>query len=403
MNRHRPFVWATWAALAILIGSSAGHAQLTTYAATATRGVERATVVAGTVLLPAGSRHDGATTAGSAWLAGHSIASHANAALAGSGATVSVSVARSTTAFTLTAVPESWATAWATLDTLIFDAPIDPATFDVERRLASTQLAFRAGSPVTDFQAEAFARLAPPSDPWARTPVGSLESLGVITPEDAEALRAQHYRRGSSVVAIVGADDDVSTPSGSRSPISAATPAWLSGDRTVLKQDVTSAWISVAYPVPSSIDRTTLEFLVDIIQDVLDPVPPDPERYSVDVRIVEAPGGTTVVAQIAVIPDAADRWEARTVNAVAALPEAPPTGEFFDWARRRFRSRRLLAEGGAEQSSARMAADLLRDGEVRDLDKNIWALTEAGVAAAFRSFGDARILRLGPDLGLSGR
>jgi hypothetical protein len=50
-----------------------------------------------------------------------------------------------------------------------------------------------------------------------------------------------------------------------------------------------------------------------------------------------------------------------------------------------------------------MAADLLRDGEVRDLDKNIWALTEAGVAAAFRSFGDARILRLGPDLGLSGR
>ena len=65
--------------------------------------------------------------------------------------------------------------------------------------------------------------------------------------------------------------------------------------------------------------------------------------------------------------------------------------------------RRLLAEGGAEQSSVRMAADLLRDGEVRDLDENIWALTEAGVAAAFRSFGDARILRLGPDLGLSGR
>jgi hypothetical protein len=136
-----------------------------------------------------------------------------------------------------------------------------------------------------------------------------------------------------------------------------------------------------------------------LLKEELDPTPPDPDRYSVDVRIEEPPGGPVLVVEAAVFPEATARWEGRITAAVQRLAGAPIAADFFSWRRRRFRTARLLEEGAPEAEAARMTADQQRDGRVRDLGLEIWGLDAAALSAAARALGEPRIFILGPDLG----
>jgi hypothetical protein len=389
---------------AVAVDASAVRAQAIPYAASAEVTRDRSAVVAVTLLLPVGSRHDDAGLEGTAWLTGQTLALQANQALVGTGSKVSVSVGRSSTAFTLATTPNAWPEARATVESIVFRIPIRVDLFEDQRARAQRQWSFRGASPVTEFERESVSLLAPSSDPWTRSPIGTSESLALVSAREAELLRTGHYRRENAAVTVVGTPipNAISVNAGLTGGRS-LEPAWQSGRRMVLTREVTSAWITVAYAAPPDASRTTLEFMADIVQDALDPTPPDPERYSVDVRIVDAPGGPTLVTQVAAVPEAADRWERRIVDAVTSLVAGPPKGEFFQWARRRFRTRRLLADAGPEAASVRIGRDLLRDGLVRNLDAEIWALSEEGVAAALGGLGETRVLRLGPDLGLRRR
>ena len=162
---------------------------------------------------------------------------------------------------------------------------------------------------------------------------------------------------------------------------------------------MTSTWLSVAYPAPASLSRTALELVAHLVDEELNPVPPDPDRFWVDVRLVDAPGGPVLVIDASVLPEAADRWEDRITRVVRGLSERRMEEDFFRWRRRRFRTTRLLDEARPEAEAERMAVDLHRSGAARLLGVEIWTLDGEALQHAAASLGEPRILRFGPDLG----
>ena len=390
------------ALLAALIGACVSPlpGQSTAYAAVSVDDGNRAPLVVIGTRLPIGSRHDAAGLEGTAWLLGKTLAAQTNATL-GAEAEVTVDVGRSTTLFILTVLPSAWQVAWATFEQTLFEATVDSAAFERERSTLSRQLLFQRGSPALDSERRSVQLVASASSPWARPARGTHESLEALTIHDAQLLRRHEYSAASSVVAAVGLGDNpvlrdqpprlvTSPPDG---------PAWTVGTRLNVTQEVTSSWISVAYPVEGPLPRTALEFIAHLIRWRLDPLPPDPDRYGIEVRLVDAPLGAVITVEAAVAPEASERFEQEILQVVSSLIEEPPEGDFFTWDRRRFRTARLLTEAAPERAVARITSDLMRDGESRNVAEDIWEITPGAVARALRALGEPRVFRLGPDLG----
>ncbi len=390
------------ALLALVAASPPARAQETgPYARVAVSRHAVGTMVAVSLRVPAGSRDDQDGYGGTAWLLAHVLARQADSTLDPGQATLSVTVGRGSTLFTLLAVPEAWRACWGAVDSVLFRAPLDVDDLQAERRDLLERLSFENHSPERDFGEAVAELLAKPGDPWARPVRGTAESVGAVTPANLSLFRSDHYHARSAVLALVGPLGEGPVPEAADTTLPAPPTgmAWRTGARTVHTQDVTSTWIAVAYPAPADLSRTTLEMLAHLVDEELDPTPPAPDRYSVDVRIEDAPGGPVLLVEATVFPEASDRWEKRILDTVAALARKPMQADFFRWRRRRFRTERLLAEAAPEAEANRLTADLLREGRARDLDAETWGLDAEAVASAARSLGEPRILRLGPDLG----
>ena len=388
--------------LAVLIGTcvSPVRGQSIAYAAVSVDDGNRAPLVVIGTRLPIGSRHDAVGYEGTVWLLGKTLAAQANEAL-DLGTEVTVHIGRSSTLFVLSTLPGAWTGAWLTLERTLFQTMLDSTTFERERSTLSRQLLFQIGSPTLDSERRSAQLISPTSSPWARPTSGTPESVEALTINDAQLLRLNAYSSASSVVAAVGlGDNPVLRDHPLRSETSSPDgPAWTVGTRLNITEEITSSWISVAYPVEGPLPRTTLEFIKHLIHWRLDPRPPDPDGYGTDVRLVDAPLGAVITVEAAVAPGAAERFEQEILSVVSSLIEEPPEGEFFTWDRRRFRTAQLLAEAAPERAVARITSDLMRDGKSRDLAEDIWGITPETVAHALRALGEPRIFRLGPDLG----
>lgn len=359
------------------------------------------TMVAVSLRLPAGSAQDAPGLEGTAFLLAETMKARADERLDPQVAVLSTRVEPAHTTFTLLSLPEEWRQAWAAVEAILFDLPVDESHFEAERSELQAVLAFESGSPVRRFQMEAAATLVEAGSAWSRPTRGSLESVGRIRHADAARFRAAHYTRGGAAIALVG------PLAGEAGSVDGATPlpdgrpggmAWTAGERIVLTQEVTSTWISVAYPAPAELSRTTLELVAHLVLEELDPVPPAPDRYGVDVRLVDTPGGPVLLVEAAVLPEAADRWEARIAEVVRGLAHRPMADDFFRWKRRRFRTVRLLDEARPEIEAERITRDLALLGAPRALGADIWSLGPGQLQQAAASLGEPRILRYGPDL-----
>lgn len=411
MTRARGLLGAAAIALVALgTGPSSAGAQVTSSAGARLPGpygrvaISRhpvGTTVAVALRIPSGSRDDQSGYGGTAWLLAHVLEREADSLLAPGDATLSVTVGRTSTLFTLLALPGAWRASWSLVDSVLFDAPLDPDALAAERDDLLDRLSFEKRSPERDFRLEVAKLLTQPGDPWARPVRGTPESVGAVTETNLSLFRTQRYRRRSAAVAVVGPVGGGPVPEPADTTPAKVPPgiAWKTGERTVTIQNVTSTWIAVAYPVPDTVSRTAVEMLAHLIHAQLDPTPPDPDRYSVDVRIENASGGPVLLVEATVFPEAANRWEKRILDTVSGLARQRMGDELFRWRRRRFRTERLLAEAAPEAEAARLTSDLLRGGEARDLDAETWTLNAGTLLAAAQSLGEPRILRLGPDLG----
>lgn len=405
--------------------------------------------------LPVGSADDPDGLEGSARVMAGTIRRRVESALGPGGGTVAVSVTPHLTLIRLAVLPESWQVAWRALTAAAFEDT--PAAPDVAAVVANLQevLTFEAGAPIVDVRNQTRALLYGAASPAARPTDGTLESVGRIDAGALDGFRRRTYRADDASLSVLGAlggedaarrvlglppaplpaivDSLVATPDTAAadsmgaaasagadsvagappapSPDSAATgvpPApdtayvgalpWDQGDRIRVVQEVTNTWITVAYPVPSDMPATLLEFLSRRLTEDFNPSPPDPGVFNVQVDVRTLDSGRALVVEAAVLPDAADRWEQRILDGVEALA-IPAEDAFFRWQRRRFRSAELLREAVPEQAAARRAQDLVRDGEVRALRAAVWTLGPSELARAASALGPPRILVYGPDLG----
>jgi hypothetical protein len=408
------------------------------YRATAWSTHPHGTVVAMVLRIPAGSGDDDTGSGGTAALLARTLGDQARRALGQGRGTVTATVNRGTTTFTLLALPEAWPRAATLLDSVVYAAPIDDSILDGHKRGQLARLAFESDSPGTEFEAEAARLLAPSGSPWASPVRGTPESVSALSPAILDRFRRAFYRRAETARAVVGprallppsavapvppadsvlADtipaavpdsqavgDTVPAPVAALPPEPRLAPdtapalAWSSGTRVDEVQDVTSTWIRVAYPIGHSTSRTAGEMLAALVHDELDPTPPDPDRYGVQVRLLDVPGGTALVVDATVFPEAAGRWEDKITGTISRLASGLMQPDLFGWRRRRFRTERLLEEAFPEVEAERMTGDLIRTGRARDLAVDIWSLDADAVYQAAKGLGPPRILRFGPDLG----
>lgn len=367
------------------------------FADAAVRPHEQGTMVAVAVRIPVGSADDPAGLGGTAWLTARTLEAQAATTLDASDAVVTVRVERSHTTYTLLATPDAWRQAWLETSVLLFDAPVRADLFSAQRAALLARMTFERGSPARDFRQEAVSLLGDPGSPWVRPLQGSPATLDSIAPSNVQAWRDRHYRRAASTAAVVGPVPP--GPERVEPPVrDTVAQAWYVGSRIPLEREVTSTWLAVAYPAPAGTSRTALELVTHLVEEELDPVPPDPDRFGVQVRLDDAPGGTVLVIEASVLPEAADRWEERIRSVVARMSEEVIADDFFRWRRRHFRAHRLLEEARPEAEAERVAEDLARSGRIRDLSAEIWSLDGRILRDTAAALGEPRILRFGPDL-----
>lgn len=389
--------------------------------------------VALVLAFPVGSAADPEGMEGATRGLAGTAARRVESALGPDGGRIDVEVTPQRTHLRVLALPERWEAAWAALEDAAFGAA--PTSGELAEASAALEeaLVFQSGAPIVDVQRETRALLHGAGAPATRPPEGTLPGVQALTVGALETLRRASWRRADAALAVVGdvsdaearrrlglpatsipavahagtdslaagdttaARDTLAAPAAvARGPYVGALP-WQEGQRQRIVEEVTSSWIAVAYPIPADLPRTAVELVAHRLTEELNPSPPDPGVYSSRVQVAPVPDGHALVIEVAVVPDAASRWEARVLAAVEALT-TPVAEEFFLWQRRRFRSAALLREAAPEGAAARMADDLLERGGVRALGDALWRLDAATLAAAAAALGPPRILVYGPDL-----
>ncbi len=362
------------------------------------------TLVAVTAVIPVGSADDPDEAPGTARLVAEGIARTVRWRIDPDAARVETRVERGYTAFTLLATPDVWETAWGVLEDHLFRVPLEDAPLEAARTDLLATFTFEQGAPVREFQRELYMTLGGATSPWSRDPRGTPESLKAVDPAALEDFRATHYQLATATAAVVGpvtqtearaALDPLGTQPVPETP--SERIAWRRGDRIGLQRDVTNSWITAMYPAPRDLPRTQLDFVAHEAQEALNPSPPDPGLFSLTVRIEDTPRGPVMVVEAAVMPEVQSVWEKRILDTVSGLEKAP-NDALFTFHRRRFRNQILVREGMPEQAALRMALDLQRDGRVRPLQDQIWALGPKELAKAAQTLGEPRILIMGPDM-----
>ena len=362
------------------------------------------TLVAVTLVIPSGSADDPDSIPGAARLVGETIAQAVRWRLDPDAAQLELRVERGWTAFTLLATPEVWVRSWAVVEDVAFRVSLADAPLEAARKAMLDEFTFETGAPVREFDREMYYVLGGARSPWSRDPRGTQASVRRAPSASLERSREGRYRIAQSVAAVVGPVSEQEARAalapigaGPLDPPRSNGPAWERGERVPLQRDVTNTWIGAAFPAPRDLPRTQLEFVGYQIQEALTPSPPDPGVFSVLVRVEDTPPGPVLVVEAAVMPEVTEAWEKRILGAVERLGEQVDE-TFFRWQRRRFRSWVLLREGQPEEAALRMALDLAREGRVRPLQEELWAIGTTELAKATEDLEAPRVLVWGPDL-----
>ncbi len=368
-------------------------------------------LVGGAIRVLSGSAQDPEGQEGAADVLGLALERVLAGALAGTATSASVTVERGALTVSFLADPTEWAHATSLILENVFTPPplvvLEQARADHLQRLR-----FEAGAPVRDFSERRFAILFGPTSDWARPARGTVDSvlridLGTL------ASRLNRADRGSSAFAALVGPIDLSeavrllarfegagTPApspGSRPLRSGSGLAWTEGDMYRVPVEITSTWVTVAFPAPSDLARDRLALLAHHVREYLSPVPVRPGLLDPRVELLDAPGGPVLFVTFAVAPDAAERWALRVIEVVRLQRDAPPDERFFAWERRRFRAA-WRREYSAPDARALAALREPSYGAPTTGETRIEQLRVADLEAVAAVLGPPRTLLYGPDL-----
>lgn len=413
-------------------------------------------MVAASIRFPVGHEADPAGQEGTAFLLARLLEWEGERRLREEFSRIQIDVGRGEFLVTLLAPPETWADAFRTVESLVQEYAPAESELALVRDAHLERLVFQAGAPVREFEIERRRMLLGSSAPGARPSVGNRASIPSVPAGGPAAFRNDHLMRSEAVVALVGpiTDSEVAavvqgprtevpsprsfeeapplqpgrTDSLSRDPDSVQRPdapldigprprlrlpsaealplvipggeagprAWTSRERSVVDRNLTSTWISVAWPFPAQSPRLLLDFLGRTLHEVVVSDPPEPGFYAAEVAVLEVESTPVLVFSATVDPRTASRWEGRIVTAMGAVADSPPAGAFFELGRRRFRNALFLDSSTPENRSAWLARQYATRGDTPDLHDQIWRISRDSLAGAAAAAGPPRILLFGP-------
>jgi predicted Zn-dependent peptidase len=406
------------------------------------------------IRFPVGSAQDPAGQEGTANLLGDLLQDAANSQLVASGAEVLVEVGAEEFLLTLLTPPDRWKEGVGVVEGLLFRGDLAQASADLEsiRREIIDVLTFERGSPVREFEVARSSLIRGEGAPGARPSMGSVNSVSLLTFAALDRYRQAYLTRGSAMVAVTGpvvpSDAEatfglpvrVIEPGGARilppivaapeapfpggvaidtvqppaplgpSPRAAADssplrvpavptsgPAWSVGERIETDRELTSTWIAAAYPLPPGSPPVLLEFLSHLVEEALNPSPPDPGLYQVESELTWLDDRPILLISASVDPRTVGAWEERILGIMPELAESPPTGSFFDLARRRFRSALLIGLAAPENRVRWAVREASRpDAASLAIENDLWRLDREGVAGAAAAALPPRVRMIGP-------
>lgn len=397
-------------------------------------------LVAVAVRFPAGTSTDPADWAGAAFLFGRVLEEEGGRRIADLSARLEVEIDRSEMLLTLLAPADRWAEAWARLGELAESPSIPEAAFRQSLDRHRSRLVFESGAPGRAFDVEEAAFLFGAGHPGARPVGGRIESIETLDAAAIGAARDRLLDWDSAVVAVVGPIDAseaeavlgttserITSPAPVPLPVPAADSAgigrdsvpdlppvrigrrseqlsapttgslaWSTGNRRLIDRDLTSTWITLAWPLPDGVPLVLEDFLVHLVREALNPDPPDPGVYWADVDVLLIDGAPVLRVSGSVDPRDALGWEQQVLALLDELADSPPQGSFFELARRRYRASRILTHALPEVRARWIAHSYARTGSVPHLAADVWGLSRDGVARLADALGEPRILLYGP-------
>jgi len=377
-------------------------------------------LVAVTLRFPVGSASDPAGREGTAFLLGRVLEAETRAGLAQLSSLLEVSVGRSEFLLSLRAPEAEWDRAWGIVQGALTGPPLTEGALARVRASQQERLVFESGAPGRRFELERDRLIL--SSPGSGSPesVGTASGVSQRTADDLNQFRRDHLDRSRTHLSVVGPAAPaqvqgvvrapilvVGNPEGVRSPprpleplrvprSPTAPPAWTLGDRQVIDQEVTSTWLAVAWPLPAGTPPILLDFLAHVVEESLNPSPPDPGLYRAEARIERIGEAPLLVVNATIDPRSARRWETRVVGVLEDLAVSAPEGAFFELTRRRYRARRVLEWAYPEAKATWLARTQAAHQEVPEFQSQIWGLSRAGLEDLARSRGEPRVLLLGP-------
>ena len=386
----------------------------------------RARVFALAIRFPTGSAGDQPGREGTAFLLGRVLEQQGAQALARYGSSLRIEVSTDEFLITLVSAPSQWLEATIELEHLIYEADLSATVLETAREGLLEILAFEAGAPVRAFELERRIFLLGPTNPAARPLQGTLNSIRSLTAEELEAFRSSFLQAEGGVLAAHGPaqvavlssllsqevldigheQSGVLTGGANPGPVDSIPPAptasvgplaWTTTDRVLIDEELTSSWISVAFPFPQGTPELLLDFLGHLVIEDLTPSPPEPGLFDAQVSRIEIRGAPVLVVTATGDPRVTSRWEERLRGSVPELAVAPPEGMFFELARRRYRASLLLALAVPEDRARWLAQQVAsgRDPSAK-LDTAVWSLQRDGIAEVAGSAGSPRTILFGP-------
>lgn len=308
---------------------------------------------------------------------------------------------------------------------VIFEDPVPRSSLEEARGRVLDQLQFQSDSPYLRYQLELRRFLFGTASPWAHAPGGSIDAVSALDPSEVEGLRTLLFPNAEARWAVVHASParplglprdewgepartPLGTPAGApgqTSPADSASepgawsPRWSEPDRLRIDREITNTWIAGAFPLEPGLTPLELDFLLQALGEALSPIPADPGLFDTRVHLVQSPSGPLVVLEAAVFPEEARRWEALLLDRVEEMAADPPRGAFFQFLKRRYRTRLALDLANPVDSANLLLDWSSMDPAWRFRSGDITALSREQLMDAARKLGRPWVLVYGPDLG----
>ncbi|HEV3213719.1 MAG TPA: pitrilysin family protein [Acidimicrobiales bacterium] len=343
------------------------------------------------VFVTVGSRHEPAAVAGASHFLEHLLFKGTDrldaATIAESldrvGGQSNAYTARELTCFWVRLLGEDLDVGLSILGDIVTDPALRPSDVDAERTVIEDEILGSHDDPAS-VASERFFELVFPAHPLGRDPLGTLDSVGGITPDDVRSFFTQHYGGANLVVAAAGdVDHDAvaravaawAPPETTTVPNGSAPPA-APARREVVRAPFEQAQVVVGVPIPRRSDPQRDAYRVydqllggglssRLFTSIREREGLAYQVYSERAQFTDA--GALCVA-VGSAPEHAERVLALVAEEVDDLAGGGMTQREVDVARQALRADALLGEEDSAQVMSRIGGTVALDGAVRTLD-----------------------------------